>query len=197
MKITINKQPTYKALCRDKSLVEARLYPPSKRTVYIAGREYFLQIPSVIGSKVVLKKTPHDYWAARPEDILYSNSSCFLNFCFEKDGYIYPAPFSQVDYVVNKLAVCLTSYHNLNCHIESTHHIWFSPEDDLNTLMYWFWNTSFATWQPDDRCRTHLFGNYHKWQDMDLNGVLKCMTGSTTTIKSHIKSLRDFAKKFK
>jgi hypothetical protein len=192
MNIELSKRPTYKSLCRKKELVDARLYPPTKRTVNIAGRSYFLQFPAVIGAKVNLKRTPCDYWHSSHYSCS-SQASCFLNLSFEKDGKIYIAPLPQVDYVVNNLAVCLTDG-------MGGKHVWFKQEDELDILMYWFWNTGFGVWDGDHNIAHrggNYFGTYHKWEKMDLDQVLGCMTKPKDTVKAHIKKLRAFAENFK
>jgi hypothetical protein len=187
------KSSEYEIIRNDKYM-EARLYVPRKRTIEVAGRYYFLQFPQILAAKVILEKRPSDYFTVAPPQYYtenqygwYHRQSCsFLNFAFVNDGLVYPSGIYQVDYVADKLGVCL---------VNNRYHGWWSSDADLTEMMHCFWTTEF-----NYDGSSPYFGSYHDWQRLNLNEVLKALGKpryevAVTGLDSHFEKLESVCHK--
>ena len=88
IEIPINAiKSNYKKICKTKFL-EARIYPPSKRTINTCGRNYFVQFPEMFAAKVNFVIQPDDYFNVF--DYTFSNYPVsFLNFALVKNDGIF------------------------------------------------------------------------------------------------------------
>ena len=183
IKPQVVKSLDYEIIRNDKYM-EARIYVPRKRTIEVSGRFYFLQFPQILAVKVILEREPRNYWAVAPAGsainsfasaTFYHNNPCsFLNFAFVNDGLVYRSNIYQVDYVADKLGVCLVGAGN---------HAYWPKNTNLTEMMKVFWTTSFSY---DGR------QSYRQWQELNLNDILEKISKSPSeTLDSHLLKLEN------
>jgi hypothetical protein len=128
--------------------VEVRKYNPQRRTVSIAGRNYFLQFPYTV---FALRKTP---------DLNF----LYLGFAKERDDRVYFPPLGNVQSLDWCVCISLSYFYCVK------------PEMNLSKVIDMFWTTGFS--HPETYYRRaemslrENFQTYHVWQRMPLKDVL-------------------------
>lgn len=99
--------------------LEVRKYPPTKRTITVAGRQYFLQFPPIIVARIG------------------GANSCkfFAAICDDAD-HIYMLPFGGC---AADFSVCLDQRNHYN----------FPPNVSLDSLLRVFWQTDFRSFMEN------------------------------------------------
>lgn len=151
---------------------EVRKYNPQKRTVWIAGREYFLQFPWIVFMR------------------LWSKNKSYFSVAFAKEGdsivYTPMLPHCSTDNSCDLWVVCLGGGYDWNDDDDSGFRHYCHPSRiSLDDMIARFWTSHFASfdyWHINKDAIREAFGEInpiHKWQKSNLDQVLAVLQNPT------------------
>lgn len=147
---------------------EVRKYPPRKRFVSIAGREYWLPFPYIVFG-----------WR------LYSDCSyLYLGFAKEDDESVF---FPAIPNVIDPhWCLCLGRHDG---HYRR-------PEKDMESMIARFWQTSFDStgmWPVSERSLKVHYGSFHAWQALSKSEAVACLDdkGKKEKLEAFVKRVKE------